>query len=66
MNDWGLGVDSLLISVTCMSGRNIKAASYATRMYKEQTELIQDQLDTELYTARTKLEEALDELEDSP
>ena len=31
-------------------------------MYKEQTELIQDQLDTELYTARTKLEEVLDEL----
>lgn len=63
MNDWGLGLGlSFNIGNLYKSGRNIKAASYATQMYKEQTELIQDQLDTELYTARTKLEEALDEL----
>ena len=63
MNDWGLGLGlSFNIGNLYKSGRNIKAASYATRMYKEQTELIQDQLDTELYTARTKLEEVLDEL----
>ena len=63
MNDWGLGLGlSFNIGNLYKSGRNIKAASYATRMYKEQTELIQDQLDTELYTARTKLKEVLDEL----
>lgn len=63
INDWGLGVGiSFTISNLYKSGKSIKSASYVTRMCKEQTELTRDKLDTELYTVRTKLDEALGEL----
>lgn len=63
INSWGIGIGlSFNIGNLYKSGKNIKAASFSTQMHREQAELVQDKLDTELYTARTKLKEAFEEL----
>lgn len=63
IHTWGFGVGLCFnISNWYKSGKSIQAASYSSRMYLEQTELMQDKLATEVYTARSELEESLKEL----
>lgn len=63
LNSWGVGLGlSFNISNLYKSGETIKVASFSAEMYREQAELVQDKLDTELYTAQAKLKEAFEEL----